>query len=279
MNALFLTATAPSSIWNLTSGEDLIWVVMLSIVTIGMIMILGVTIYLAIVLRQMLNPEEAAAEAARPKQSFWQHFIGLRPLSQEKDLVMEHSYDGIVELDNPPPPWFMYLFYGTIGFAVVYLFLFHVIGTSDLQIAEYDKEVAMAEIQQEAYIKKTAGSINENTVTFVTDAKSIGDGKTLYTQYCVACHGAEGQGGVGPNLTDEYWLHGGSAKAIFHTLTEGVVEKGMMSWKKQLNPLQLQHVASFIKSLEGTKPAGGKEPQGEKEAPNVPAQSEKVAAN
>ncbi|ARK09783.1 cbb3-type cytochrome c oxidase N-terminal domain-containing protein [Fibrella sp. ES10-3-2-2] len=278
MNALFLTVNAPSSVWNLTSGEDLLWVVMLTIITIGMILILGVTIYLAFVLKKALNPDEAA-DVAKPPLSFWQRFSGLRPLSHEKDLALDHTYDGIVELDNPTPPWFMYLFYSTIAFGLVYLFLFHIVGSSDLQIAEYDKEVAIADVQHEAYIKRVAGSINENTVAFVKDAKSIDDGKTLFTQYCVACHGNAGQGGVGPNLTDDYWLHGGSVQKVFHTITEGVPEKGMMSWKKQLNPLQVQHVASFILSLQGTKPAGSKEPQGEKEAPALTAQGEKVAAN
>ncbi|RYF62144.1 MAG: c-type cytochrome [Cytophagaceae bacterium] len=278
MNALILTANAPSGIWNLTTGEDLIWAVLLSIITISMLMILFLTIYLATVLNRMINPE-TAEETAKPKLSAWEKFTGLSPLSHEKDLALDHTYDGIVELDNPTPPWFMYLFYSTIGFAVIYLFLFHIIGSSDLQIAEYDKEIAIADVQRQAYIKRVAGSINENTVTLVKDAKSIDEGKTLFTTYCVACHGAAGQGGVGPNLTDEYWLHGGSVKAIFHTLTEGVPEKGMMSWKKQLNPLQMQHVASFILSLQGSKPAGGKEPQGDKEVPTMPAQTEKVAVN
>ncbi len=279
MNALFLAANVPSSIWNLTTGEDLLWVVLLIIITIGLLMILGATTYLAFVLRKALLPEAPAVDPTKPALSFWQRFSGLRPMSHEKDLAMEHNYDGIVELDNPTPPWFMYLFYTTIGFGVIYLFLFHIVGMGDLQTAEYDKEIAIADVQRQEYIKKVAGSINENTVTLLSDAKSVEDGKALFTQYCVACHGGVGQGGVGPNLTDEYWLHGGSVKSVFHTITEGVPEKGMMSWKKQLNPLQVQHVASFILSLQGSKPTGAKEPQGEKETPSVPAQTEKVAVN
>ncbi|MBO0949410.1 cbb3-type cytochrome c oxidase N-terminal domain-containing protein [Fibrella forsythiae] len=278
MNAHLLTANIPSSLFNLTTGEDLLWAVLLLIITISMLMILLLTIYLATVLRQMINPE-TAIETATPKLSAWEKFTGLRPLSHEKELALEHTYDGIVELDNPTPPWFMYLFYSTIGFAAIYLLLFHIIGSSDLQVAEYDKEIAIADVQRQAYITRVAGSINENTVTLVKDTKAIDEGKALFTTYCVACHGAAGQGGVGPNLTDEYWLHGGSVKSVFHTITEGVPEKGMMSWKKQLNPLQVQYVASFILSLQGSKPAGGKEPQGEKEAPALAAQGEKVAVN
>ncbi|HEX9956406.1 MAG TPA: cbb3-type cytochrome c oxidase N-terminal domain-containing protein [Fibrella sp.] len=278
MNALLLSSNAPGSAWTLTTGEGLAWVVMLTIISIGMLAILAVSIYLAYVLKKALSPE-TAPELAKPNQSFWQRFTGLRPMSHEKELALEHTYDGIVELDNPTPPWFMYLFYVTIGFGVIYLFLFHLIGSSDLQVAEYDKEIALADVQRQEYIKKVAGSINENTVTLLSDAKSVEDGKALFTQYCVACHGAAGQGGVGPNLTDEYWLHGGSVKSVFHTITEGVPEKGMMAWNKQLNPLQVQHVASFILSLQGSKPDGAKEPQGEKEAPAVAAPTDKVAAN
>ncbi len=257
--------------WSLKSGEELLWMMLMMLVGIGSIIILAITVYLAMVLKQAIDPAKPQPHA--PKPTFWQRFTGLKPISEEKNLVMEHAYDGIVELDNPTPPWFMYLFYGTIGFGIVYLFLFHLTGVGKLQTDEYTQEVAVAEEKRAAYIKLVAGKINENTATRLTDAKALGEGQTLYTQYCVACHGAAGQGGVGPNLTDEYWLHGGSVKAIFRTITEGVPEKGMLSWKKQLNPLQVQQVTSFILSLQGTNPPGAKPPQGDKAA----AGADKVA--
>lgn len=276
MNLLFLyhSADPASSIWTVTSGEDLMLLMLALTLLTGMILIAVVATYLMLVLRRGL--QEPVATKPADTRSLWQRFTGLHALSQEKDLVMDHAYDGILELDNPTPPWFMGLFYGTIGFGLIYLFLFHVVAVADLPATEYRKEMAVAELQRATYIKKIAGSINENTVVVAKDAKSLDAGRAIFTQSCVACHGPAGQGGVGPNLTDDYWLHGGSMKAVFHTISEGVPEKGMMSWKKQLNPLQVQQVASFILSLRGTRPANPKAPQGQKETPAV---AEKVALN
>lgn len=201
-------------------------------------------------------------ELIMENRTFWQKVFSLKPLTMEKDIEMEHKYDEIAELDNPTPPWFMYLFYATIVFAIVYLLVFHVSGDGKIMETEYALAMKEANIEHEEYMKKFANSVNENNVVALTDAKSLGDGKAIYLQNCLACHGAEGQGGVGPNLTDAYWLHGGSVKEIFHTITEGVPEKGMISWKKSLNPIQIQHVVSFMETLKGTKPANAKEPQG-----------------
>jgi cytochrome c oxidase cbb3-type subunit III len=201
-------------------------------------------------------------ELIMENRTFWQKVFSLKPLTMEKDLELEHKYDEIAELDNPTPPWFMYLFYATIVFALVYLIVFHVSGDGKIMETEYALAMKEANIEHEEYMKKFANSVNENNVVALTDAKSVGDGKAIYLQNCLACHGAEGQGGVGPNLTDAYWLHGGSVKEIFHTITEGVPEKGMISWKKSLNPIQIQHVVSFMETFKGTKPANAKEPQG-----------------
>lgn len=261
------------SAWTLTSGEDLLWVIVMMLITVAVGLLLVITLYLAYVLRKALAPENEPVKDAR---TFWQRLSGLRPLSQEKELVMEHAYDGIAELDNPTPPWFMGLFYGTIAFAVIYWLVFHTFRTGSIMEKEYTQEMVVAEKQRAEYIKLVAGKINENTVTLLTDAKGIEAGKTLFNQYCTACHGQNAEGKVGPNLTDEYWLHGGDIKAVFHTVTEGVPEKGMISWKKQLNPLQIQQVSSYVLSLQGTRPAGAKEPQGEKVTPAT-APAPKVA--
>ena len=266
LSVIFIAADPTKSIWRTQSGEDLFLLMVAVILLVGMVVVGIMSVYLLVVLRKALTPEPITV-ATQPVdlRSTWQRFAGLHALDQEKNLTMEHAYDGILELDNPTPPWFMGLFYSTIVFGIIYLLIFHVFGGGDLQLAEYTREVALAEVQREAYIKKVAGSINENTVALTTDANSLGAGKAVYLQSCVACHGQQGQGGVGPNLTDEYWLHGSSPKAVFHTISEGIPEKGMMSWKKQLNPLQVQQVVSFIHSLKDTKPAGAKEAQGEKE--------------
>lgn len=264
LHTLLLSADPTSLFSELKTGEGLL----LTVILLGMLgvaaLVAVMAVHLYLTVRHLAG---VAPEANADTRTFWQKFAGWVPMQREKDLIMHHSYDGIHELDNPTPPWFMYLFYGTIAFSVLYLVAYHVVDAGDLQIEEYTNEVAVAEKQREEYIRKVAGSINENTVTFVKDAPSLASGKVLYDQYCTACHGATGGGGVGPNLTDEYWLHGGDIKAVFHTIAEGVPEKGMVSWKKQLNPLQIQQVSSYILSLQGSKPAGAKEPQGEKVAP------------
>lgn len=254
--------------WAISSGQDLLIITLALILLAGMVVVGFVALYMFLVLKKVLGPE--VLDEAVSKRTFLQQITGMKPLSQEHELVMEHAYDGIAELDNPTPPWFMWLFYSTIVFGLIYMVSYHVIGNGNVMVNEYTQEMAIADKAREAYITKVAGSINENTVTLMKDAKGVDAGKTLFAQYCVACHGANAEGKVGPNLTDPFWLHGGNVKAVFHTITEGVPEKGMISWKKQLNPLQVQQVASYILSLQGSNPAGAKEPQGEKEAGAAP---------
>ena len=236
-----------------------IWLV--SMILITGIVILIVTLQLHVALRKLA--EQAAPEPVE-KLSWWDSFTGLKPLEQEKELEMHHKYDDIIELDNPTPPWFMYLFYLTVLFAVVYGLYYHVYLDGNIQETEYKTEVAVAEKEREEYMKKFANSVNENNVTAVKGAKDIAEGAKIYSTNCIACHGDKGQGGVGPNLTDKFWIHGGDIKALFKTLTYGVPEKGMIAWNKTLNPLQIQKVASYILTLQGTNPAGAKEPQGTK---------------
>lgn len=249
------------------SGLSFYEILLISALFVMCIILLVVTIALQNFVKVLLKPkeqEDSAYTQAMEGRTFWQKFWSLKPLSMEKDMMIEHEFDGIAELDNPTPPWFMYLFYSTIVFAVIYLFAFHIVGNGQIMTNEYSEEIAVADKAHEQYMKKFANSVNENNVKVLTDAKSLEDGSKIYTQNCVACHGDKGQGIVGPNLTDEFWLHGGSTKDIFHTITEGVPEKGMISWKKSLNPIQVQHVVSYITTLQGTKPANAKEPQGDK---------------
>ena len=263
------------SIWAIPTGQELFQLVLALALLTGMIGVGVATLYLLLILKKLVGP----APVVKPvdPRSLWQRVAGLHALSQEKELTMEHAYDGITELDNPTPPWFMGLFYSTIVFAVIYLIVFHVVGSGDIMEREYTQEMAVADQQREEYIRKVAGSINENTVTQLKDVKGIEAGKALLTQHCTACHGANAEGKVGPNLTDAYWLHGGNMKAIFHIITEGVPEKGMIPWKKQLNPLQVQQLASYILSLQGSNPVGAKEPQGEKEVAAVSVSNVPVA--
>lgn len=202
--------------------------------------------------------------------SWWSRVNKMKPMEEEASLDVGHSYDGIKELDNVTPPWFTIAFIASIIFGIGYLWHYHVSKAGPNQYEEYEIAVTKANLEKEAYMKLKGDAINENTVTML-DASGIDAGKALYTSNCSACHGNAGQGGVGPNLTDDYWLHGGSIGDIFKTIKLGVVEKGMMSWKDVFSAEQIAQLASYIKSTKGSKPAGAKEPQGElyKEAPKT----------
>ncbi|RNL56148.1 cytochrome C [Pedobacter jejuensis] len=198
------------------------------------------------------------------KPSIWNKLLSLKPIEEEHNLVIDHSYDGIKELNNPVPAWFNFLFFGTMVFAAGYLFYYHIGGYGDLQDKEYANEIAKAEIEKAAYLEKSANTIDENSVKFDNTAIVLEDGKTIFNTNCVVCHGDKGQGIIGPNLTDEYWIHGGGVSNVFKTIKYGVPAKGMISWEKNLNPKQISAVSNYILSLNGTNPPGAKAKQGEK---------------
>ncbi|HSK13352.1 MAG TPA: cbb3-type cytochrome c oxidase N-terminal domain-containing protein, partial [Phnomibacter sp.] len=222
--------------------------------------------------REEAKAAEAAAEATavaaaappKPKEGWWWRFNKAADISQEQDIDLSHDYDGISELDNKLPPWWTVAFGITILFSVVYLYRYHVAHTAPLQIEELQIAIKKGEAEKAAYLAKNAANVDENTVTML-DAAGIASGKNLFAANCIACHGNAGEGNaVGPNLTDEYWLNGGSINDIFRTIKYGVTEKGMRSWKDDMSPMQMAQLASYIKSLQGTNPANAKEPQGEK---------------
>jgi|ERR1041385_5970161 cytochrome c oxidase cbb3-type subunit 3 len=215
------------------------------------------------------SEEELALETATEEkpgllQRIYLRLVDSVPVAKEKDILLDHDYDGIKELDNNLPPWWKYGFYVTIAFAVCYLFIYHVSGIGKLQGQEYKDELVLAAQQKEERLKARAENITEENVVALTDAALIASGKETFQKLCIVCHRADGGGQVGPNLTDEYWLHGGGIKNIFKTITYGVPNKGMLSWQSQLSPKQIQQVASYVLSLKGTNPPGPKEPQGEK---------------
>lgn len=186
-----------------------------------------------------------------------------RKVEEEGELLLHHNYDGIQELDNVLPPWWVYLFYATIVFSFIYLIRFHVLGHDD-QKAEFDKEMAEAKIQVEEYKKTAPDLMDKEKVTLLTDAESINAGKTIFQTNCIACHKADGGGAIGPNLTDKNWINGGGIKNVFNTIMEGGrAGKGMIAWKDQIKPTEIQKVASYVLSLQGTNPAGAKEPEGD----------------
>ncbi len=203
------------------------------------------------------------AVAAEREDTLMKSLTDAVPVEQEASILLDHNYDGIKELDNNLPPWWKYGFYFTIVFAVVYLFNYHIGGTSDLQDAEYEKEMAKAKLEIEEFMKTSANKVDENTVVLLKDAKDLAAGKDAFIASCAACHGRAGEGGVGPNLTDGYWLHGGSIQDVFKSIKYGWPEKGMKSWKEDLSPMQISQVTTFILSLKGTNPPNAKAPQGD----------------
>jgi cytochrome c oxidase cbb3-type subunit 3 len=184
------------------------------------------------------------------------------PLEREGDVMLNHNYDGIRELDNNLPPWWLYGFYLTILSGMVYLFYYHVMPNTPLQADEFTADMAIIEKTKQDFLAGEANNVDENTVVALADARALADGKKTYDAKCASCHLADGGGSVGPNLTDAYWIHGGNIKNLFTTIKYGVLDKGMISWKESLSPVQMQNVASYILNLQGTKPATPKAPQG-----------------
>jgi cytochrome c oxidase cbb3-type subunit 3 len=178
-------------------------------------------------------------------------------------LISGHEYDDIRELDNRLPHWWTGLFLITIIFALIYVFRYHILKTAPLQEAEYNSEM-MAAAEQYKNLPSATNSLDTTNLVALTDAAALAGGKEVWDKNCVVCHLAQGQGVVGPNLTDEYWIHGCDMKAVTQTIFTGVPEKGMISWKTQLNIDQIKQVASYVLTLKGTNPPNPKAPQGEK---------------
>jgi len=183
------------------------------------------------------------------------------PVEKEADHLLDHDYDGIKELDNALPPWWKWGFYITVILAPIYILYYHY-GKGMSPEQEYQAEMKLAAADIEAYRKASNDNVDEKTVT-MGDAGVIAKGKAIYQKNCFMCHGANGEGGVGPNLTDNFWLHGGSINDVFKTIKYGVPDKGMQAWEKMLSPGEIRELASFVKSVKGTNPPNGKAPQGD----------------
>lgn len=221
--------------------------------------------------------EEVKMEEGSAWDRFIKRWTKAVPVTKEADVLLDHDYDGIRELDNSLPPWWVAMFYVTIAFALVYMVYYHFSGAGPSSAQEYEFQMAQAEEEKEAFLAKQANKVDESNVTALTDGNELAIGKTIYEANCVACHGAGGEGGVGPNMTDDYWIHGGSIKDIFKTIKNGVPEKGMIAWSAQLRPADMQRVASYIMTMRGTNPPNAKEPQGELYNPE--AEESKTSAN
>jgi cytochrome c oxidase cbb3-type subunit III len=205
-------------------------------------------------------------------RSIWDNVVGRDATDPETD----HDYDGIRELDNPMPAWLRFIFIGTIVFAFVYMIHYHFLKTGPLSREEYENEMALA---AETY---KSVELPDDQLNQITDAGRLVNAQAIFTENCATCHRVDLGGESGPNLTDEFWLHGGTVKDIYHTITNGVPGKTMISWKDRITSQQRLEIASFILSKQGSKPANPRAPEGSKagEAPvTAPTDSAGVAAD
>ncbi len=223
------------------------------------------------IMLQKLDEEAKARFLAEKENAFkftwlketYIKLLGQKPMEAEGEIILDHSYDGIKELDNNLPPWWLYGFYISIIFAAGYLLKYHVFN-GDTQIDELETELAEARIAIEEYKKTAKDLVDINTVEVLTDAADLKAGQSIFDINCVACHKADGGGGIGPNLTDEHWILGGGIKNVFKTISEGGRSgKGMIAWKQNLKPYEMAQVASYVLQFQGTTPAEPKEPEGD----------------
>ncbi|MGN6531408.1 MAG: cbb3-type cytochrome c oxidase N-terminal domain-containing protein [Ginsengibacter sp.] len=255
-------ASTPVSHEWVTGLDNSTFLILISVIALELIIIL----YMATAFRSFVKIEKAKPVKVKQKKFSWlEKLNNTRTVdSKSEDAYnLGHNYDGIQELDNPTPPWWQWGFVLSVVFGVIYLWVYFVSHSAPNQIKELEIANTKAEEQIKAYMASSANKIDENTVTLLEDAADIGVGKKIFSGSCAPCHGSDGGGVVGPNLTDNYWLHGGTIHDIFKTIKNGVPEKGMKSWKDDFTPKQIAQLASYIVSIKGTKPANPKEPQGE----------------
>lgn len=182
--------------------------------------------------------------------------------------VSDEEYDGIQELDNPQPTWFRLIFLATILFAVGYWVWYHMGGPGEPHLIVYERDYAEHRARRAAIEMAEGAAVSEESLSLlVNDSSAMARGKEVFLQSCASCHGPDGKGLVGPNLTDDFQLHGATRSDLYATVRNGVPEKGMISWLPVLAPADLTAVAAFVSTLRHTNVAGGKEPQGAKVDP------------
>ena len=215
-------------------------------------------IIVALTLLALIMPREDIDSAAKAFARLKRSFISV---GADRGPLSDHDFDGIRELDNKIPPWFTILFLGTVVFGTGYLLNYHVFHSAKLPAAEYQDEVSAADLQRRIRMA-SEGTIDENTLVQLKDPESLKRGGEEFKKYCVSCHGMFGQGVIGPNLTDQYWIHGGGIKNVYQTIKNGVPAKGMISWQLVFSPKQIQEIGSYVLSLQGSNPPGAKKPEG-----------------
>ena len=261
-------------------------------VFIVLLLVLTVSIMMLRAFHMLIGQTEKAKAkslgvAYTPRPSLWstltQKLNNSVPVEHEKDIDLGHSYDGIRELDNHLPPWWKWLFYGTIAWAAVYIVVFHVSSSLPLSIDEYQNEVAAAALEKQKLLASQPQAVVDiEKLEYTADVAIIGKGQKVFQDNCVSCHRKDGGGNtIGPNLTDDYWLHGHGIKNVYTTVNGGFIEKGMPAWGKALSPAEVRDVAFFVLSLQGSNPPNAKAPQGDlvKQDASPKSDSLKVSAS
>jgi cytochrome c oxidase cbb3-type subunit 3 len=259
------TAAAPAVDNSINGLSPFTFYLMAAVITVEIAILIALVYQLKFLVgieSKRVQQTSAKAAVEKKKESWWWKINKSTAIEEEAAIDLSHDYDGISELDNKLPPWWIAAFALSILFGVGYLYRYHVAHSAPLQIEELQISMKIADEEKAAYLAKSANNVDENTVVML-DANGIASGKALFGANCVACHGQAGEGGVGPNLTDNYWLNGGKINDVFKTITYGRVEKGMRSWKSDFSPLQIAQLSSYVKSLKGTNPPNAKAPQGE----------------
>ena len=177
----------------------------------------------------------------------------------DQDRLIEHEYDGIQEFDNPMPRWWVTTFWGTIIFSGLYLLNVGPIGAGAGRIAQYEADMAA---WREAHPTDQGTVDSEALLALAGDHEVLEEGKEIFARTCAACHGPDGGGVIGPNLTDNAWIHGGTIAEIHAVVSEGVLAKGMPAWGRQLTPAQVNAAVAYVWSLQGTTPANPKAAEG-----------------
>jgi cytochrome c oxidase cbb3-type subunit III len=259
---LSMSAQQQKPLNNSIGGLDQVtFYTMVSIIALEIIVIgILITLFRTILSEEKIRPVKVAAGR---KISLLDRINATVELEKEDEILMDHEYDGIRELDNNLPPWWKYGFYLSIAVSVIYMIIYHVTGSAPLQAEEYKRSIRNAEVQVAEFMKNSKNNVDETTVKMLTDVTDLETGKNIFQGSCAACHGRNGEGGVGPNLTDEYWLHSGSVSEIFKTIKYGWPDKGMKAWKDDFSPVQIAQMTSYIRTLKNTNPPNGKEKQGD----------------
>jgi len=187
---------------------------------------------------------------------------------KDEDRLLDHNYDGITEYDNPLPRWWLWILWVSIIWSALYWLNVPGVGIGKGRIADYEADMAAATARFPAPAP-TAGPTDEQILAQAADTAVLGRGKATFTAMCAACHGPDGGGVIGPNLTDDYWLHGRSPTAVHTTVANGVLAKGMPAWGKTLQPAELDAVVAYVISLHGTRPASPKPPEGDQDPPDA----------